>query len=199
MAEQNILEAFSVLPYIPIEAKKCNEWLLADAGVSEYDDILMGLYQKGWLQFDVDQDSYAMHPVFAQVIYERCKPKVYNHLGMIEGCKMSIEVPESGQAIECQRFIPFAEALIKKFGIERSEEYGELAEYLSYLLCYMAEYEKAEKWKIIIVDNYEKTYGEDHIFTATSYCNLAAVYEGQGKFIKAESFYKKAWRYVKGC
>ena len=37
-AEKNILEAFSVFPYLPLAAETCNEWLLADAGVSEDDD-----------------------------------------------------------------------------------------------------------------------------------------------------------------
>lgn len=66
-AEQNILEAFSVFPYIPLEAKTCNEWLLADAGVDEDVDILMGLYRKGWLQFDIEQGSYDLHPVLSLI------------------------------------------------------------------------------------------------------------------------------------
>ena len=74
-AEQNILEAFSVFPYIPLAAETCNQWLLSDAGAGEEDDILMGLYQKGWLQFDMKQESYALHPVFAQFIYDKSRPK----------------------------------------------------------------------------------------------------------------------------
>lgn len=70
-AEQNILEAFSVFPYIALAAETCNEWLFEDAGASEDDDILIGLYQKGWLQFDIEQESYTLHPVFAQFIYKK--------------------------------------------------------------------------------------------------------------------------------
>lgn len=98
-AEQNILEAFSVLPYIPLTAEVCNEWMLADAGVSEEDNILMGLYQKGWMQFDIIQINYALHPVFVQFIYEKCKPKAENHLGLIKACQHYLEIPESGSAI----------------------------------------------------------------------------------------------------
>lgn len=86
-AEQNILEAFSVFPYIPLPAETCNEWLLADAGVNEDDDILMKLYQKGWLQFDVEQESYSLHPVFAQFVYEKCSPMIDEHKGMVEACQ----------------------------------------------------------------------------------------------------------------
>lgn len=98
-AEQNILEAFSIFPYIPLEAETCNQWLLVDAGVSEDDDILMGLYQKGWMQFEMEQESYALHPVFAQFIYEKCKPKAEKHFRLIHSCEESLEVPESGRIV----------------------------------------------------------------------------------------------------
>ena len=88
--------------------------MLADAGASEEDDILMGLYQKGWLQFDIVQRYYALHPVFAQFIYEKCKPKAENHLGLIEACQQYLEIPESGSALSCQKYIPFAEIISKK-------------------------------------------------------------------------------------
>lgn len=53
-AEQNILEAFSVFPYLPLPIETCNQWLLSDAGVEKDRAILKGLYRKGWLQFDMD-------------------------------------------------------------------------------------------------------------------------------------------------
>ncbi len=112
--EQNILEAFSAFPYIPLAAETCNEWLLADAGVSEDDDILKGLYEKGWLQFDKEQESYALHPVFAKFIYAKCKPGAEKHPRLIEACQESLEIPASGSALECQKYIPFAESILKK-------------------------------------------------------------------------------------
>ena len=113
-AEQNILEAFSVFPYIPLKKEICNQWLLADAGVSEKENVLFSLYRKGWLQFDIEQDSYALHPVFAQFIYEKCKPRLEEHQGLIEACQKRLEIPESGSALECQKYIPFAENILEK-------------------------------------------------------------------------------------
>ncbi len=111
-AEQNILEAFSVFPHIPLGAAICDDWLLVDAGVGEDDDILEGLYQKGWLRFDMEQESYVLHPVFAQFIYEKCKPAMEKHAGLLKACKGYLEVPENGSPLECQRYIPFAENII---------------------------------------------------------------------------------------
>lgn len=86
-AEQNILEAFSVFPYIPLEKEICEQWLLADAKVREDNHVLFGLYRKGWLQFDKEQESYALHPVFAQFIYQKCKPSLEEHQGLIGECQ----------------------------------------------------------------------------------------------------------------
>ena len=144
-AEQNILEAFSVFPYIPLEAEICNQWLLEDAGASEEDDILVGLYQKGWLQFDIVQGSYSLHPVFAKFIYERQKPKLEGHRGLMEECQKRLEIPESGFAMECQKFIPFAENIVEKISMKSEIERVPLMDELACLLRYMGEYKEAEE------------------------------------------------------
>ena len=117
-AEQNILEAFSVFPCIPLSAETCNEWLLEDAVVSEDDNILFGLYQKGWLRFDVEQVSYVLHPVYAQFIYEKCKPKLDKHHGLVEKCQKSLKISGDSFILECQNYIPFAEGIINKIDIK---------------------------------------------------------------------------------
>lgn len=54
---------------------------------SEDDDTLMGLHQKGWLHLYVEQNGYALHPVFAQFIYVKCKPTAEKHTGLIKYAK----------------------------------------------------------------------------------------------------------------
>lgn len=196
-AEQNILEAFSVFPYIPLAAETCNEWLLADAGASEEDDILIGLYEKGWLQFDVEQESYALHPVFGQFIYDRCKPGSQNHLGLIESCRKSLEIPESGSALEGQKFIPFAEKMIEKLEIEKDFAQVDFIADIAYFLSYIAKYKKAEGLYRKMLHISERVLGEEHPDTATSYSNLAGVYGYQGKYRKAEELYQKSLRISK--
>ena len=190
-AERNILEAFSVFPYIPLAAERCNEWLLTDAGISEDDDILKGLYQKGWLQFDIEQESYSMHPVFAQFIYEKCRQGGEKHAGCIKACKRYLEIPENGSPLECQQYIPFAENIIKKMKFGDGLEEAEIREVLAYTLQYIAEYERAkELYKQAIVIK-ERLLGEWHPNTGASYNDLARVYMGQGEYGKAERLYEK--------
>lgn len=190
-AEQNILEAFSVFPYIPLAAETCNEWLLADAGVSEDDDILMGLCQKGWLQFDGEQEGYALHPVFAQFICEKCKPRKEKHCGLVNGCQRDIKIPESGYVLKCQNYIPFAENIIKKFDMEKNIEHTEFIAYVANLLQNMTEYQKAEKLYEKLLKTYIKILGELHSSTIKAYNDLACVCGRQKKYEKAEKLYRR--------
>lgn len=94
--EQNVLKSFSLFPYIALQVERCNQWLLEDAGVNEDDDTLIRLYEKGWLQFDLEEESYTMHPVFAQFIYEKCKPTMENHAELVNSCRDRLKIPASG-------------------------------------------------------------------------------------------------------
>ena len=191
-AEQNILEAFSVFPYIPLSAETCNQWLLSDGGVSEDDDVLLSLYRKGWLQFDIEQGSITMHPVFAKFIYERCKPKLEGHRGLIEGCQKCLKIPKDGSALECQKYIPFAENILVKIDMEREMEQVQFMDVLAYLLRYIGGFQKAEVLYKKNLKIREKLYGEEHPDTAANYNNLVLLYKGQGKYREAEELCKKA-------
>ena len=190
-AEQNILEAFSVFPYLPLAVKVCNQWLLSDAGVEEKEDILEGLYRKGWLQFDIEQESYSLHPVFATFIYEKCKPTMEKHVGLMKACQESLEIPEGGSALECQNYVLFAESIIEKIDMRQSIEKAEFMFKFAYLLEYIADYKKAEKLYEQSFKIFKQELGENHSDTAISYNNLAGVYARQGKYKEAESLYKK--------
>ena len=200
-AEQNILEAFSIFPYIPLESDVCNQWLLSDAGVSEDDDILMGLYQKGWLQFDIEQESYMLHPVFAQFIYEKCKPKSARHMELIESCKKNLLIPKSGSGLKNQWCIPFAENILERLYTIKCLGQAEFMEILAALLEHLAVYDKAEELHKKCLDIRGDILGENHIDTAISYNNLAGVYNKRGDYVKAKETYKKGlqiWQNVFG-
>lgn len=190
-AEQNILEAFSAFPYIPLAAGTCNEWLLADAGVSEEDDVLIGLYQKGWLQFDMGLESYTLHPVFSQFIYDKCKPTIANHYRLINSCRKSLEIPQTGSALQCQQYIPFAESIVEKIDMEKDLQI-KFAYVLACVLQDTAEYKKAEKWFRIFSEICQSELGSDHPNTVVGYNNLAYVYEKQGNYGKAKELYEKS-------
>lgn len=189
-AEQNILEAFSVFPYIPLAAETCNEWLLSDAGVSEDDDILIGLYQKGWLQFDIEQETYALHPVFAQFIYDKCRPIVERHFGLLEACRRCLKILVNGLVLAHQKFIPYAETIAEKLNMGKSEDQVDFVRTTARLLYDMAEYKRAEK----MLQKYVEIFavGENHLVAINLNNDLAMVYDRQGEYLKAKKLYEKS-------
>lgn len=191
-AEQNILEAFSVFPYIPLAAETCNEWLLADAGASEDDDILMGLYQKGWLQLDERQEGYAMHPVFAQFICEKCKPRIEKHYGMLEECQKNLIIPINGAILECRKYVLFAESILKKMDMGKDERQIKFLDFIANFLIGMAESEKTIELYSKCLELCREVLGEENLSTATSYNNLAGLYVNRAEYEKAKEMYKKS-------
>ncbi len=190
--EKNILEAFSVFPYLPLDFETLNRWLLKDAGAGEEDDIIEGLYQKGWLQFFGEQDSYAMHPVFAKFIYDKCKPAAEGHMGMIEACEDDIRIPKDGYVLECQKYLPFAMELMNKIKIDEGEVWRGFSGHIAKSLSYAGMYKSAERIYEEIKRNCEGELGERHPDTEGSYNNLAYVYVRQGKYREAEELFRKA-------
>ncbi len=194
-AEQNILEVFSVFPYIPLAAETCNEWLLEDAGVSEDDDILIGLYQKGWLQFDIKQESYALHPVFAQFIYEKCKPNAEKHIGLIEACQKSLKIPESGSILECKQYIPYAENIVEKVWIKENGKKSGLVDTIAYVSLCIAEYGRAEKLYKELLEIYRNTDNYSNFVVLSN--NLSVVYLKKGQYKKAEDLIQQTLAVLK--
>lgn len=192
--EQNILEAFSVFPYLPLEVEVCNEWLLADAGAREDDDIMTGLSRKGWLQFSADSEGYRLHPVFAQFIYEKRKPAWDDHVKLTEACRKSLEIADNGFAMGCQNYLPFAENLVEKLYFGKDPERAYMMAEIAYLLEYIGEYQKAEEWFKESLQTLEETLGEEHQETTTCCNNLAVVYMKQKKYKEAEKLMERVLR-----
>ncbi len=193
-AEQNILEAFSVFPYIPLEKKICNQWLLADAGVSEKENVLFRLYRKGWLQFNIEQESYALHPVFAQFIYEKCKPNVENHFELVQSCQKRLSLSRKGNSflLACLKYIQFAEGIIANLDMKKNKIQILLMDELAFLWLQIDAYKKSEElyWKIL--ELCKNVFGEYHSETALYYEDLAYVYGCQGDYKKGKKMYKRS-------
>ena len=197
-AEQNILEAFSMFPYIPLEVEICNQWLLADAGASEEDDILMQLYQRGWLQFDMENESYALHPVFAQFIYEKCKPKMEKHIGLIEACEEILPEPYE-PSLKYWKFIPFIISLFEKMDFRKRIVHSRLTDRIALWFRNAEMYEEAEKWNKKFYDIFKEIKGKYHPITLRSYINLAINHVDLGNYKGAEKEFKeilKSWKCV---
>lgn len=120
-AERNVLEAFSVFPYLSLGVEECSKWLMKDAEkFAGYDeDILSVLYDKGWLQFGIEQESYSLHPVFAQFIFGKCIPKAKEHSELVKVLFNRLVIERNDNEsffdlIDYQIYVLFAETMLTK-------------------------------------------------------------------------------------
>jgi len=190
-AEQNILEAFSMFPYIPLDVETCNLWLLEDAGVSEGDDILNMLYRKGWLQYNVEMNGYSMHPVFARFIYEKCRPKWKEHNSLIVECQIDLQKQINGSIKNCQKIITFTESIAEK--ITEMEQFG-LLDAIANLHNYIGNSEKSEKLYKRLLEIHRDCVNDECPETARLYKNLAQSYFDLGKYQDADKLLRESLR-----
>lgn len=188
-AEQNLLEAFSLFPYLSLAAKVCNDWLLEDADIKEEENAIFELYEKGWLQ--LEEDNYLMHPMFAQFIFDKCKLKEQFHKNLLKTYEKYLELPENGSILYCQKYLPFAETIDKKLDKIDKIQKSSFENSIDKLLHYIGKYESAEKYYEKALKIREEVLGENHPDTASSYNNLAIVYYRQERYEEAETLYKK--------
>ena len=80
--EKNLLEAFSLMPNIPIERNKCEKWFLPDAGAEKKEQLFMRLYKKGWLEKSGHQ--YLMHPIIGAAVRYNEKISDTDHVNLLQ-------------------------------------------------------------------------------------------------------------------
>lgn len=189
--EKNILEAFSMFPYLPLELEICRQWLLEDSASRLGDDVFIELSNKGWLQFEREKKTFSMHPVFSEVIFNMCKPTAENHAGLINGCKKSLDVKKNDFSMKNQKFIPFAEMIVKKCGInDPIEKVGFLCK-TGQSLYYLYHYERAKVFyedALKIYHEKAECFNKDCRSIIFLYCGLAFAYKGLGLYKRAETF-----------
>ena len=189
--EVNILEAFSLFPYMPLPDNTCEAWLLPDAGDTAPPNPFFKLYEKGWLQRikgwfrDEERYCYQMHPVFSQFIRDARKPKLGQHEGLLEGCRENLTIPDHGSPLECQQYLPFAESIAERICLNDTSSEIVFLKEIAYLLQYIGSNSKAEILYKRILDIDINKYGENHINTTIIYNNLAALYNSQGRYDEA--------------
>ncbi|MBT9449864.1 ATP-binding protein [Akkermansia glycaniphila] len=192
-AEINILEAFSLFPYLPLHKDTCIAWLLPDAGEKADELIFRKLYRKGWLQHE-EKAGYMMHPILSQFIRERQKPSWPIHSAVVSAVWQAITIPDNGRLAGCRPFLPFAESLIAQLSKIPQQTNADLLNDLGYTLDQIGAYAQALPLYKQALRICEAALGDNHPSTATSYNNLAGLYKRQGDYERALPLYEKALR-----
>jgi tetratricopeptide (TPR) repeat protein len=188
--EINLLEAFAVLPYRMLPIDYCNDWMSKDADEESAELLINGISQKGWLERTERQ--FAMHPVISEVIRAIQMPKLNDHKHLVNACAKSMELDVVQISTQEVPVWIFAETIVKYLFDENSTEISYLLMRGGMIFYHIADYSRALEWyeKALVIR--EKGLGTEHPDTATTYNNIAGVYQAQGDYDKALEWYKKA-------
>lgn len=202
----NVLEAFSIFPYIPLPIEICNRWLLEDAkkimrkNKSSCSNMLINkMYRKGWLQSNDKEDCFYMHPIISQTILSMNELHFENHINLIKNC--SKDILKSGEYIEKYQFpfYIFAENIVNYLYSDESIEISDLYNILISIKREDISLEEIEKKlifynkRIKLIQNVEGYLLEK----VKTYINIGVQYEYLEEYNKTLKYYKKALDIVK--
>lgn len=201
-AQRRIMSLFSIVTPEKVIYGKVVEW----AGLDEND--VEGLVQLGWLVRT--EGGYVIH----QIVRDSIARQVAGSLKIEEYGELLVKVANTDSYLSVMfGYTKVRERLVLAEDLARSvnrriKEMLEIGEWskkdeaflqsVSVLLNNMAgvyqeqgDYEKALEYYDKALDVRERTLGNDHPYTATTYNNMAGVYKEQGDYEKALEYYEK--------
>ncbi|HBE9109968.1 tetratricopeptide repeat protein [Clostridioides difficile] len=199
----NILESFSIFPYLSLPINICKKWLLDDARasmqkvnkVSDENLLLKKIYKKGWLEYNETENSFTMHPIISKTITNMRDICFKNHKNLIKQCLQDILENSKYTFKNNFPYYIFAENIIQYLYDENSMEIISLLNSLSNCLQEKMEYTELKKalnnYKIIL-DLFVKNLDGKNPNIAILYNNISSAYEKLGEVKKALNYYEKA-------
>lgn len=193
-SEVNILEAFSIFPYIFIENEKWIFLLSDDAELSNDDEILNRLYQFGWIERE--NTSFAMHPIIAEVIQYVKKPDYQNHKALINNIITLLDLSKY-DLTEVISNRNYALSIANYF---TDDLHFELEEAICKVEHYIANYDSALEYQNRIQKKKEKLNLKDTLEMAQTYNSIGYIYVDKGEPDEALKWYNMAKKIIdKSC
>src|SRR5262245_42400146 len=156
----------------------------ADRAIREWGKKAVDPYDKG--EIALYQENYPEATAQLSKSYEMRKPAFEKALAEMMEVTVSL-----GQSLYIQGRYREAAEKFREANALRNDD-ADIINYLGNALYQAGKYTEAEPHLNRALAIREKALGADHPNTATSFNNLAALYESQGKYAEAEQLYKRA-------
>lgn len=192
-SEISILEAFSLLPYRPLNSQLCYKLLKDDAEIKENTTILNSLYEKGWIL--KKNRSYIMHPIISEVIRNIQNITICKHINFIStGIKLSkIDDNDYRRTLTvASTLLPFLESVADKFYRHNrySLEIADLYKCVGKIYYNIKDYYSAIHSYILSKNIYKKKNGKDCYDYLDIYNDIAHSYEKTSKLKRAQYLFE---------
>jgi tetratricopeptide (TPR) repeat protein len=200
-AAQNLLEAFALFPDIPLSQSVCVQWLQKDANIDEdqCSHTLNDLSKSTWLMEHIQEGgretSYSMHQLVKVAVTAQTTITFDNHRKLLSHLLEAISWDNTDTFVKTKPYIDYAVSLSQYFYNGQHVVNTDFAILMSWIGRHyedIADYPKALEWYNKALTITEKVLGKEHPDTATTYNNIACIYDSQGDYILALEWYMKA-------
>ena len=183
-----VLRNMSLIPYSGVALSAFRRWM----GLDNLDDV-NALAGSGWLtpSFAAGGNRVAMHAVISDAVYVQTEPTAENCAVLLDAIADDMAVGAMKNPADKTYMIEYGEFALNRIKQE-DKTIARIAHQTGYLLNFRAEYGRALEWYFRANVINEKMLGKKHPDTATTYNNIAGVYDRQGEYPKALEWYTKA-------
>lgn len=140
----NLLQNFSLLPYLGINQKEIMKWL----GLNRETNLLFDLYNAGWLEKSENQE-YSMHPLISYTVRKYNSPTLKDCFQLVSSMSEQIHITEGDNYVELFFYLPYADSVGKYFRNRNTESdliLGRLFCELATIYAANGEYGNAYSW-----------------------------------------------------
>jgi len=192
-AEQNLLLHFICLPLEMYSYELLEKIIGGDHLNYNLAETLIELYEKGWLLYNKENDSFKIHRIIIDVVkktLELSEEKVETLIKRISDILHFDETKDN--PVDKFVGIPFGKVLEAHFSDSTSTNLSKLQYNLATVLRNLGDYEGAKNLFEKAMRSAEQNFGESHPTTAESYSNLATVLQDLGDYKEAKNLLEKA-------
>jgi len=185
-AEQNLLLHFVCLPPEMHSYELLKELINGDHLNYNLAETLTELYEKGWLLYNLESDSYKIHRIVNDVVKRTLELSEEKVEILIERITQKLKIDQTkDNPVDKFLWIPFGFSIDINFENSSSEDIIKLQNNLAKLAHEKGDYVVAGNlWKKIAQSS-EKIYGASHPNTAASFANIALLFQTLGKYKEA--------------
>ena len=195
--ELQVLKYFIGLPPIFISYEDLLGFLQTNEEEEErLDELTFALDQlqeKGWLTYDEEKESYKMHRVIQDVLFEQLKPTYQDLEVLVEGISSKLHLDQSkDNPVDKFQYVPFGERVVFLFPEIEEESYANFLSNLAIIYRRLGRYTDAAKRQNQALVSDIKNFGELHPNVAICQSNLATVYKDLGNYEQAAKLLQAA-------
>ena len=190
-----LMKQWTCLPptYIPYETLRELLQIERTDWTDSIGGLLVGLVEKGWLASNAEENSFKVHRIVADVVWNKLGVKEEDVELLIEAVTDCLKIDESKDN-PIDKFIweLFGKTIATRFQVSEYSRISFLQNELALVLRALGDYHGAKELLKKAVASYIINFGEEHPNTASKYCNLAEVLRLLGDFQKAKGLLEKA-------